>query len=58
VLRDDLVQGCGHRLGLGDIGVMCGDARDVLRAWVLALELCDKSRGLLLTLVLWKMTVS
>jgi hypothetical protein len=58
VHRDDLVEGCGHRLGLGDIGVVCGDARNVLRAWVLALELCDKSRGLLFTLVLWEIIVS
>jgi len=58
VLRNDLVKSCGHRLRLGDIGVVCGDARDVSRAWVLTLELCDKSRGLLLTLVLWKMSVS
>jgi hypothetical protein len=58
VLCNDLVEGCGHRLGLGDVGVVGGDARNVLRAWVLALELCDKSRGLLFTLVLWEMTVS
>jgi hypothetical protein len=52
VLRNDLVESCGHRLRLGDVGVVCGDARDVLRSWVLALELGDKGRSLLLTLVL------
>jgi hypothetical protein len=54
VLRDDLVEGRSHGLGLGDIGVVSGDTRNVFRARILALELCDKSCGLLLTLVLWK----
>ena len=58
MLGDDLVESCSHRLRLGDICVVCGDARDVSRAWVLALELGDKSRRLLLTLILWEMVVS
>jgi len=52
VLCDDLVQSCGYRLWLRDVGVVCGDLRDVFCARVLPLELLDESLGLLLTLIL------
>ena len=56
MLRDDLVERCGHGLGLRDVGVVCGDLRDVFCARVLSLELFDESLGLLLTLVLCGMS--
>jgi hypothetical protein len=55
MLCDDLVERCSHRLGLGDVGVMCGDLRYVLCARVLPLELLNQGLGLLFTLVLCSM---